>query len=225
MTEKDSEANKATQEALSILGLDPNASFDEIQDARNEKLAQAGEDPLIKAKIEASYDLLLMNSLKARRLGKISSEAVNASQKEEVIVDMNSGLGNVLRTRLKSITSSLPNSNDNSSENAINLPNGSGLTIRISLGILTLVLLLVAPDQNIQFILSIATIGLFISQIKRGRRVIQSLGWSVVFLSSGLILGGLVVSGISDQSLLVSLAKIEALPAVFLLWIGSLILS
>ena len=211
----------------SLLGVDRNSTFDDIQKAREDKLIEAGDDLLLKAKIESSYDSLLMDSLKARQLGKMSNEAVNASQKEKNGVNVNLPvLKNSLLTKIKSLSStSSSNTQDNS---FISLPDGEGLTIRLSLGVFVIVLLLVASDSYIQIILSVSTIGLFISQLKRGRKAISSLGWSVVFLSTGYILGGLIVSNMelaNNHSLLLSLDKIEALPVLILLWIGAILLG
>ena len=211
----------------SLLGVDRNSTFEDIQKARENKLIEAGDDLLLKAKIESSYDSLLMDSLKARQLGRMSNEAVNASQKEKNGGNVNLPvLKNSLLTKIKSFSStSSSNTQDNS---FISLPDGEGLTIRLSLGVFVIVLLLVASDSYIQIILSVSTIGLFISQLKRGRKAISSLGWSVVFLSTGYILGGLIVSNIelaNNHSLLLSLDKIEALPVLILLWIGAILLG
>ena len=211
----------------SLLGVDRNSTFEDIQKARENKLIEAGDDLLLKAKIESSYDSLLMDSLKARQLGRMSNEAVDASQKEN-----NGGNVNVpilkksLLTKIKSLSST--SSSDTQDNSFISLPDREGLTIRLSLGVLLIVLLLVASDSYIQIILSVSTIGLFISQLKRGRKAISSLGWSVVFLSTGYILGGLIVSNIelaNNHSLLLSLDKIEALPVLILLWIGAILLD
>ncbi len=222
-----SDDQKDPTDPYSLLGVDRNSTFEDIQKARDKKVIEAGEDVLLKAKIESSYDSLLMDSLKARQLGRMSNEAVNASQKEKNAGNVNLPvLKNSLLTKIKSLSSiSSSNSQDTT---FINLPEGEGLTIRLSLGILVIVLLLVVSDLYIQLILSLSTIGLFISQLKRGRKAISSLGWSVVFLSSGYILGGLIVNNIelaNNNSLLLSLDKIEALPVVILLWIGTILLG
>ncbi len=49
------------------------------------KVKEAGEDLILKAKIESSFDQLLMGSLKARQSGNVSYEAVSASKKEKQI--------------------------------------------------------------------------------------------------------------------------------------------
>ncbi len=222
-----SDDQKNPKDPYSLLGVDQNASFEDIQKARDKRLIEAGDDVLLKAKIESSYDSLLMDSLKARQLGRISNEAVNASQKEKNNGSVNlPGLKGSLLTKIKSFTSTASSGSDEN--NFISFPEGEGLTIRLSLGLFVIVLLLVSPDPYIQIILSLSTIGLFISQLKRGRKALPSLGWSVVFLSSGYILGGLIITNlgiVNNQSLLLSVDKIEALPVLILLWIGSLILG
>ncbi len=227
MANTSSEGQQNPNDPYSQLGVDRNASFDDIQRARERKLLEAGEDVLLKAKIESSYDSLLMDSLKARQLGKISNDAVNASQKEKNNGSVNlPGLKSSLLTKIKSFKSTT--TSDSEENNFLSLPDGEGLTIRLSLGFFAIVLLLVASESYIQIILSLSTIGLFISQLKRGRKALASLGWSVVFLSSGYILGGLIVSNVgivNSQSLLISIDKIEALPVLILLWIGSILLG
>ena len=69
--------------AFSKLGLEPGATYEQIKEARDRKTLEAGDDLILKAQIESSYDSLLMSSLKERQLGKLSTEAYSASQKEE----------------------------------------------------------------------------------------------------------------------------------------------
>ena len=77
-----SQSNSNSQDPYLILGINEGASFDAIQEARDKKLIEAGEDQITKAKIEAAYDSLLMVSLKSRQLGNASNEAITASKKE-----------------------------------------------------------------------------------------------------------------------------------------------
>ena len=77
-----SQSNSNSQDPYLILGLNEGSSFDAIQEARDKKLIEAGEDQITKAKIEAAYDSLLMVSLKSRQLGNASNEAITASKKE-----------------------------------------------------------------------------------------------------------------------------------------------
>jgi len=83
----DSNSNKNNNEKspYEILGVKEGASFEDIQKARDIKVKEAGEDLILKAKIESSFDQLLMGSLKARQSGNVSYEAVSASKKEKQI--------------------------------------------------------------------------------------------------------------------------------------------
>ncbi len=226
MSDKSPGKEDESKDAYSDLGLSSNASFEDIQKARAQKLSEAGEDVIKKAKIESSYDSLLMESLKARQLGKVSNEAANASKKENNGIDKTiTSIGSSLLTRFSDNNSFNKDNNNNS---FFSIPDGEGFVIRMSLGFLIIVLFLITPDSNIQLILSLSTIGLFISQIKRGRRIFQSLGWSVVFLSCGYIIGGIIANGlvgVDDQALIFSIEKLEALPALLLMWIGALFLA
>lgn len=53
------------------LGVSEDASFDEIQDARNRLLEQHGGDSKGREVIEAAYDAILMDRLRMRQEGKI----------------------------------------------------------------------------------------------------------------------------------------------------------
>ncbi|WP_320667907.1 CPP1-like family protein [Prochlorococcus sp. MIT 1307] len=223
-----SSSSSGSQDPYSTLGVGPNASFDEVQKARDKRLIEVGEDPLEKARIESSYDALLMVSLKERQLGKVSNAAVNASKREERNIGSGGDGDNSLLTRLKDLNFSTKESDSNGFLPTLALVEGQGLTIRLALGLLATVLILASPKESIQVILSLSTLGLFISQVKRGRRPLPSLGWSVLLLSFGLILGGLLSNVITESSafaISISSAHLEALPAVILIWVGSLLLD
>ncbi len=226
---KDTNSNKEGQEdPYSILGLNKDASFEAIQKARKKLLVEVGEDPLAKAKIEASYDSLLMGSLKARQLGEVSNEALSASQREVQKSEGGSIGRSSLLTRLKEFNSTNKEGSVKNYLPNLELPENQGLTIRILVGILAIILILTSPNESIDLILSCSTIGVVISQIRRGRSALSSLGWSVVLLSIGLIIGGLISNGSSiDSSYLHAFTpeRLKALPAVLLLWIGSLLLA
>ncbi len=223
-----SDSNLGSQDPYSNLGLEPGANFDDVQKAKERRLSEVGEDPLAKAKIEASYDALLMISLKERQLGKVSNAAVNASKREDKPMQTAGQVDNSFLSRLKGLTTSNNDTSSGKFAPELSLPEGQGLTIRLALGLLCLVLILSSSKESIQIILSLSTLGLFISQIRRGRKPLISLGWSVGLLSIGLIIGGLLITGISDVSLsAIPLSKehFEALPAVVLVWLGILFLA
>ena len=203
------------------MGVDVGASFEDIQRARDIKVKEAGEDLILKAKIESSFDKLLMGSLKARQSGNVSFAAESASQKEKQV---NQILNNnfPLLSKIKKINKVDNNSNQNTFPK-ISIPSFDNFLIKLSFGILFLILLLISPDSNNRLLLSISTIILTYIQIRSGKRFVSSLGWSVTFLSIGLIFGGLFetnsfIQELSNNSL--SIEKIQSIPAIIMLWIG-----
>ena len=74
--------------------------------------------------------------------------------------------------------------------------------------------------------LSLGTIGLFLSQIKRGRRPLASFGWSVLLLAVGLAVGALFVAVAGSAVVpLFGADQLQALPALLLLLAGALLLA
>ena len=217
--------NNPDKTPYEILGVDEGADFEDIQKARDLKVKEAGEDLLLKAKIESSFDQLLMGSLKARQSGNVSFEAQNASKKEKQINKLISNDFPLL-SKIKNL-----NNNDNKTNEyilpKITPPSFDNLSIKLSVGLLFLIILLISPDSYNRLLLSISTLILTYIQIKSGKKFISSLGWSVTFLSIGLIFGGLFetnsfIQEISNNSL--SIQKIQSLPAMIILWIGVIFL-
>ena len=226
--DNNSKESQNTQDPLLILGLAEGATFDAIQRARDKKLAEAGDDQIAKAKVEAAYDSLLMVSLKSRQLGNVSNEAINASKKEDLVKQLGDTGANALLTSLRKFT--LPGGNASSPNflPSLELSSGQELTIRISLGVLAFLLLFVVPSDSVELILSFSTIGLFISQVRRGRPILLSVLWCIILLSIGLVCGALLLGGAQpfmENSNSISSDKLEAIPAVFLIWLGALFLD
>ena len=223
-----SQSNSNSQDPFLILGINDGASFDAIQQARDQKLIEAGDDQITKARIEAAYDSLLMVSLKSRQLGNASNEAINASRKENEAKKVGeTGPGSLL-TKLKNLNLPKYEASSSSFLPNLELASGQGLNIRISLGILAFLLILIVPSESVELILSFSTIGLFISQSRRGRPFFSSLIWCVILLSIGLLSGALLLGGAQsfiDSTGSLSTDKFEAIPAIFLLWLGVLFLD
>ena len=208
-----------------ILGVDEGSDFEDIQKARDLKVKEAGEDLILKAKIESSFDQLLMGSLKARQSGNVSFEAQNASKKEKQINKLNNNDFTLL-SKIKNLSNNVKKSNEYSLPKITPL-SFDNLSIKLSFGLLFLIILLISPDPYNRLLLSISTLILTYIQIKSGKKFISSLGWSVTFLSIGLIFGGLFetnsfIQEISNNSL--SIQKIQSLPAMIILWVGVIFL-
>ena len=220
-----SQSNPNSQDPYLILGLTEGATFDAIQEAREKKLVNAGDDQIAKAKIEAAYDSLLMVSLKSRQLGNASNEAINASNKENEVKKAAETVTGSLLTRLKNLNFPKNEASKSNFLPRLELPSGQELSIRISLGILAFLLVLIVPSESVELILSLSTIGLFISQARRGRPFFPSILCCILLLSVGLLSGALLLGGAQsfiDNAGSLSSDKLEAIPAVFLLWLGVL---
>ena len=226
--DSNSQSNSNSKDPYFILGINEGASFDDIQEAREKKLINAGEDQINKAKIEAAYDSLLMVSLKSRQLGNASNEARNASKKEDETKKVGEiGPGSLL-TSLKNLNLPKYEASISSFLPSLELPSGDGLKIRISIGILAFLLVLIVPSESVELILSVSTIGLFVSQIRRGRSIFPSLIWCIILLSIGLLSGALLLGGAQsfiENTGSLSSDRFEAIPAVFLIWLGALFLD
>ena len=218
--------NKPEKTPFEVLGVNQGASFEDIQRARDENVKEAGDDLIAKAKIESSYDQLLMGSLKARQSGSISFEAQNASLKEnQNIKTINSQFP--LLSKIKNLTK---NSSNNSQKfNLSNISTGSydQLSSKLAIGLLFIIILFVSPDSYNRLLLSISTLVLIYSQLRSGKKFFSSLGWSIAFLSLGLVFGGLIetnsfIQEVSNSS--ISVEKIQSLPAILILWIGIIFL-
>ena len=217
--------NNPDKTPYEILGVEEGADFEDIQKARDLKVKEAGEDLLLKAKVESSFDQLLMGSLKARQSGNVSFEAQNASKKEKQINKLINDDFPLL-SKIKNLNNNVNKSNEYSLPK-ITPPSFDNLSIKLSVGLLFLIILLISPDSYNRLLLSISTLILTYIQIKSGKKFISSLGWSVTFLSIGLIFGGLFetnsfIQEISNNSL--SIQKIQSLPAMIILWIGVIFL-
>lgn len=64
------------ENALRVLGISEGASFEDIVRAKNSTLASCKDDKETIAKVEAAYDMLLMQSLSQRRAGKVVSSNI-----------------------------------------------------------------------------------------------------------------------------------------------------
>ena len=222
--DSNSSQNNSEKSPYEILGVNEGAAFEDIQKARDLKVKEAGEDLILKAKIESSFDQLLMGSLKARQSGNVSYEAVSASKKEKQINQLTNNFP--LLSKIKNLNNNSKNSSQYSLPK-ITPPSFDNISIKLSVGLLFLILLFISPDSNNRLLLSISTLILTYTQIKSGKRFISSLGWSVTFLSIGLIFGGLLetnsfIQEISNNSL--SIQKLQSIPAIVILWLGVIFL-
>lgn len=203
------------------LGVEPDAGFDAVQAAKLARLEAAGDDPMARARIEAAYDAVLMERLKQRQQGKVSTAARSASQREQATPPPRPpalpSLPQVPLPRLQ--TPSLP---------TLGLDQGFGLWFPLAavggLGLLALAL----PAAPLELLLSLAVLCCVVSLRRRGSKLLAAAGWSLGLLVVGLVSGGLLLSatgGPLPLGLPLGAGQIESLPAFLLLLLGALLIT
>ena len=212
------------------LGISPDASFDDVQAAKQARLAEVGEDPMSRARIEAAYDAVLMERLKERQQGKVSTAALNASQREAAKPAAKSAAAKPSLPSLPSLPA-LPRPALNLTAPALPrlaLAEGRERWFPVAGGAVLLGILLLSPAANAELVLAFATVLTVVNLQRRLGRLLPAVGWSVLLLSAGLLLGGLLVSAI-DPSLPLGLPlappQVQSLPALVLLVLGALLIA
>ena len=220
-------SSSESQDPYERLGISADAGFEEVQRARESSLKAAGDDPMARARIETAYDAVLMGRLRERQSGSISSAAVTASRLESQSASSSSATPvntPALLTRIRNLSLPSPNFSSDGFLPSLRLVEGQGLLIRLIAGGVGLLLLLAAPTA-VDLVLALSTIGLFISQVKRGRRPLGALGWSLALVALGLVLGALIGALLATQTgLPVNPILFEAVPAYLVLVAGILLL-
>ncbi len=205
------------------LGVAPDATFDAVQAAKQARLAEVGDDPIARAQIEAAYDAVLMERLKERQQGKVSTAARSASVREQAPPPPKPmalpALPQVPLPKLKAPALAMPQ---------LGLATGFGLWFPLgAIGALLLAALLL-PAASQELLLSLAVIAAVVSLQRRGGTLLTAAGWSLGLLVVGLVSGGLLLSatgGPLPLGLPLSPGQIESLPAFVLLLLGALLIG
>ena len=212
------------------LGIGPEASFDAVQAAKQQRLEEVGDDPQARARIEAAYDAVLMDRLKERQQGKVSSAALNASEREAARPSVKVPPARPSLASLPSLPS-LPKpswSVPSLSLPTLGLAHGPQRWLPLAAGVVMLGLLLVLPASNAELVLALATVLSVVSLQRRTSRLLPAAGWSVLLLSVGLLLGGLMLR-LLDPALPLGLPldpqQVQSLPALVLLVLGALLIA
>jgi hypothetical protein len=202
-----------------------DASFDEVQAARQARLAEAGEDPLARSRIEAAYDAVLMGRLKERQQGKVSSAARTASQREQAppppsrpALPALSNLPQLPAVNFRA-AASLP---------ALAMATGRERWFPLAVDGVLLLLLLLVPAASPELLLALATLVTVINLQRRRGRMLAAVGFSFGLLVLGLVLGALLHS-VLNSSLPLGLPlgdlQVQSLPALLLLLLGALLIG
>ncbi|MEO1003009.1 MAG: CPP1-like family protein [Cyanobacteria bacterium J06638_7] len=207
------------------LGVKPEASFDEVQAARQARLGEVGDDPLARSRVEAAYDAVLMDRLKERQQGRVSTAARTASDREQLAPPSPPrpslpSLPKVTLPRVAAPSLAAP---------TLAMAEGNDRLLALGgFGALVSLLLLV-PTAPAELLLALGT-GLCVVVLqRRRRRFLAAVGWGFGLLSLGLLVGGLLVSAATAAPLPLllplNLAQLQSLPPLLLLLLGALLVA
>jgi hypothetical protein len=207
------------------LGVSADASFDEVQAAKQNLLDQVGDDSIARARVEAAYDAVLMERLKERQQGKVSTAARSASKREQAApqAPKQPPLVNLPQVSLPKV--SLPKLQ----ASAIALPQlalaqGRELWFPLAAGGALLLSLLALPSSYAELIMALATGVCLINLQRRSGRLLPAMGWSLALLSLGLLVGGLLAAQL-PAGLPLTATQLQSLPAWLLLLLGGLFIA
>lgn len=201
-----------------ILGLAAGASFEAVQQARDARLGAVGDDPLARSRIEAAYDAVLMERLKQRQQGQLSTAARSASVREQQPTPP-PRLSLPALPKLSPPAVALP---------SLALASGRQLWFPLGCTAVLLGLLLWVPAATPDLLLALATAMAVISLQWRLGRLLPAIGWSLLLLCAGLALGAVLLAVTAPPlplGLPLGPLQLESLPALALLLLGALLLG
>lgn len=208
------------------LGVSVDASFDEVQAARQARLAELPDDAIARARIEAAYDAILMNRLRERQQGRVSTAARSASQREQAKPPA-SAVSPSTQPRLPQLPlKSLPR--PSFSLPRLQLASGRERWFPLICSGALLLLLFALSIPPAELILALATLVTLLNLQRRNGRFLVALGWSFALLAVGLLLGGLLVDQLDPSlplGLPIALVQLQSLPALLLLLLGALLIA
>lgn len=216
-----------SSDPYAFLGIAPHSSFEEVQAARQAKLEAVGDDPLARSQVEAAYDAVLMDRLKERQQGRVSSAARSASQKETIPQARPplAQLPNLPSLPMPRLGSGAPKT-------------GSPLTLSLATGReqlfpllshgLLLVLMLVVPGTAPDALLALAALTTLINLQRRHGQFLKAVGWTLLLLTLGLGLAQLLLAALPLpllQSLPVQPYQLQGAIGILFLLLGALFIG
>jgi hypothetical protein len=208
------------------LGVSPDASFETVQEARQARLAELAEDdPLARSRIESAYDAVLMDRLKERQQGRVSTAARSASQREQQ-VPASDRLPLPSLPRLAPLTPGRTASAPSTLLPRLALAGGREFWFPlVSLGGLLVLLLLPGVDPRLP--LGLGSIVTLLNLQRRLGRFPAAVLWSLSLLLIGLLLGGGLTAllGTRLEAVPLAMLQIASLPALLLLLLGALLIA
>jgi hypothetical protein len=206
------------------LGVAPDASFDDVQEARQARLAEVGDDPLARSRVEAAYDAVLMDRLKERQQGRVSTAARSASQREQ----QPASTGRPALPALPQLPA-LPAMRAGSAAMALpSLALASGREFWFPIAAIGgLLVLMLLPGSDPRLLLGLASVATLLNLQRRLGRFPRAVAFTLLLLVGGLLLGSLLLALVAAQAMVLPIGplQIESLPALLLLLLGSLLIA
>ncbi|MBM5800380.1 MAG: hypothetical protein FJ077_05980 [Cyanobacteria bacterium K_DeepCast_35m_m2_023] len=213
-----------------LLGVAADASFEEVQTAKQARLLELGDDPLARARVEAAYDAVLMGRLKDRQQGKVSTAARSASVREDKVASVKPASAKALPALpklpalprpagLRGVNMSLP---------SLQFAAGPDGWITLAAAAALVGLLLLVPSASPELLLALGTLGTVTALQRRNRRFWPAVGWSVALLITGLVVGAFLMGVLPADlplGLPLSSVQVQSLPALMLLALGALLIA
>lgn len=198
------------------LGITADASFEAVQRAKQDCLnALPADDAQARAKVEAAYDAVLMQRLKDRQLGQLTGAAASASK-----LEASAGVGEPAKGLPKlPAMPALPTPKLDLQWPQLSLAQGPELWQPLAGHgvVLTAVLFLGAQPGLPELLLSLAALITIASLQRRRRRFFKAVGFTLLALIAGSLIGGLFSASMQGLALPVSVNQLAAVPTVLLL--------
>jgi hypothetical protein len=218
------QAASSAPNAYERLGIEADATFDAVQAARQARLDEAGDDPLARSRVEAAYDAVLMDRLKERQQGRVSTAARSASAREQQQTAPPSRLPlpplpRMPLPRVAAPTLAAP---------SLALVDGTDRWLALGGSGVLLALLLLLPAPPAELLLALATALCVVCLQRRRRRFLAAVGWGFGLLALGLLVGGVLVAAAPASlplGLPLTVPQVQSLPALILLLLGSLLVA
>lgn len=218
---------EASPDPYSLLGIAPESSFEDVQAARQAKLDAVGDDPMARSRVESAYDSILMDRLKERQQGRVSSAARSASQKETQPTPARTPLAQL--PQLPSLP--LPRLGGGAKP-------GQPLTIALATGRerwfpliahgTLLVLALALPGAAPDSLLALGALATVVNLVRRNGRFFPAVGWTILLLAAGLGLSIALLSTLAlptGPALLIQPSQLQGALALVVLLVGALFIG
>ena len=188
------------------LGIEEDAGFDAVQQAKTDKLATCGDDNQAKARIEAAYDAVLMDRLKQRQAGHLSNDAASASQQEaKATAAKQLKLPNLPRWPLRRSVSRPGNPSVVDVKAGFGWPTFSlaegrllWLPLAVHSGLLAWIFVVSHSQESLPLVLSLGTGMTILNLLWRSGRFLRSVLWGFAGLAIGLVFGSLLAEPLAS---------------------------